>query len=67
MYNPHSYTYVLVFMADYEKSSVIFALKIFVGPKRITEDFVCNSIVHRRRMIKSIYIIKHGFIRAILF
>ena len=52
-----------------EESGVILILRVLVDPKRIIEEsvsFFCNSIVYRRRMIKSIYIVKHRFIKAIL-
>ena len=48
-----------------EESGVILILRVLVGLKPIIEEsvsFFCNRIVYRRRMIKSIYIIKHRFI-----
>ena len=53
-----------------EESGAILVLGVFVGLKRIIEEsvcFFCNSIVHQRRMVKSIYVIKNRIIKAILF
>ena len=53
-----------------EESGAISVLRVLVGLKRIIKEVfgvVCNSIVRRRRMVKSIYIIKHRFINSILF
>ena len=52
------------------ESGVILLLRVFVGLMQIIGevfDFFCNSIVYRRRMVKSFYVIKHRFIKAILF
>ena len=45
-------------------------VRVFMGPERINEqvfDFACSSIVYYRRMVKAIHLIKHKFIKAILF
>ena len=53
-----------------EESGAILVLRVFVDLKRIigksVQHFVCNSIVYRRRMVKSVYVIKHRLIKAIL-
>ena len=49
-----------------EESGAALVLRVFVGLKRILRkvfDFVCNRIVHQRRMVKSIYDIKKGLSR----
>ena len=57
----------LVLMVDYRRKWRHFCFKGICWPKEIIEksDFVCDSIVHRRRMVKSIYVIIHRFIKTI--
>ena len=50
----------LVVMTDQEKKQ-FFALRLFVGLKRIIEGSVCNNITDRRKLIKSPYVIKNRF------
>ena len=53
-----------------EESDIIFVLRIFVGPEQINDVsvcFVCDNIFPRGRMIESIKVIEHMFIKPILF
>ena len=53
-----------------KESGSILAARVFVDVKRITEEkveFLYNSTVYWRRMVKSIYLIRHRFIKAVLF
>ena len=36
-----------------------------VSEPKVT-DFVCHNIVHQRKMVESIYVIKHRFIKTTL-
>ena len=53
-----------------KENSAIYALRLFVGLKRIIEGSVLfwfNHIIRRRRIVKSTYVIKNRFIMALLF
>ena len=57
-------------MVDYERKWFYFSCKGICGRKannRKKFEFLCNSTVYWRRMVKSIYLIKHRFIKAVLF
>ena len=52
-----------------EKSSAVFVLRAFVGLKQVIGkvfNFAYISIVHLRRMVKSIYVSKRRFTKVIL-
>ena len=59
----------LVLIADYGRKWYHFCFNDICEPKGIIEEiiFVSNITDHRRRMVKSIYVIKHTFIKVILF
>ena len=48
-----------------EESGAILVLGVFVGLNRMIEEVF--GIVHRRRMVRSIYVIKNRIINSILF
>ena len=53
-----------------EESDIIFVLRVFVGPEQINDVsvcFACDNIFPRGRMIESIKVIEHMFIKPILF
>ena len=57
-------------MVDQERKQCHFRFKAICGLNRVIDgsaDFVCHNIFHQKRMVKSTYVIKNRFIKAILF